>query len=79
VVTKANSVRVNIWVSKDLKEWFQSYAEKCGMSMSSLMAFALFQFREKEEGKRMLESLERVIAKVEKMSKEELESLKSEI
>lgn len=41
--------RVNIFLNPDVKQWFQDEASNMGVSMSALMAMALYQFKEQKE------------------------------
>ena len=47
--TKLNLERVTIFISAEMKEWYKIEASKMGLSMSALMATALYQHREQKE------------------------------
>lgn len=43
------TVRVGVIMGTDVRDWFKSRAYDMGVSMSSLMAVALHQYREQQE------------------------------
>ncbi len=50
--------RSNIFINADVKEWYREESAKMGVSMSALMAMALYQFKEQKEMILRMESQE---------------------
>jgi len=87
----ADKARVNIFVSKEVKDWYKEKASEAGMSMSSLMAFALKRYKEEKQredevynwfDEKEKETLDEVARKVldkvfKKMSQEIFEEVKN--
>lgn len=65
-----NTVRVNITVSNELKNWYVEQSEKAGMSMASLMSMALYQYSEQKEGMKALSNISMLNEMMKGISKE---------
>jgi len=48
----AETVRVNIYVSKEIKEYYEQQASRTGASMSAVMAMALLDSMERQQAER---------------------------
>jgi len=46
------TVRVNIYVSKEIREYYEQQANKAGTSVSAVMAMALLENMERKESER---------------------------
>lgn len=87
----ADKARVNIFISKEVKEWFKDKSSDAGISMSALMAFVLKKYKEEQEreeevynwfNEKEKETLDKVARKVfdkvfDKMSQEIFEEVKN--
>jgi hypothetical protein len=65
--------RVNIAISNDLKDWFQSQAEGFGCSMSAMMVIALAQYKQQSEGLAAMNSLSELKELMEQIQKKGIE------
>jgi len=48
-VDKKETVRAGFIIGTDVKDWYKRRAKSVGVSMSSLMAIALYEYKEKVE------------------------------
>jgi hypothetical protein len=59
--------RVNITMSEDLKNWYNSLAKEMGMPTSSLMCLALAQYREQKQAVSIMENMPKFFEELQKM------------
>lgn len=52
------TARVNIFMSKDLKQWYKDRSSDTGISMSSMMAIALSEYKDQKETIQILKTME---------------------
>lgn len=62
--------RVNIYLSSDLKKWYQDKADEMGLSMSQLMQFALSIYMEQQSLLKSMPSILGQMKEVMALSKE---------
>jgi len=52
MVDKAETVRVGIYMSKELRDYYEQQASRIGASMSAVMAMALLETMERQQADR---------------------------
>lgn len=67
---KSDKARVNITISMDVKEWFQKQAESFGCPMSSMMAIALAQYKQQQEGMGVMKEMGKLYELIEQIQKD---------
>jgi hypothetical protein len=67
---KVERTRVNITISNELKEWYQKQAESFGCPMSSMMAIALAQYKQQQEGLTMMQNMGKLNELLEQLQKQ---------
>jgi hypothetical protein len=63
------TVRVNVTISTDLHKWYSNEANLYGCSVSSLMAIALAQYKQNQEGLNALKDINGIMGKIQDLSK----------
>lgn len=71
----ANEIRVNIRVSKQVKEWFENKSEETGISQSALMSMALSDHIEQKEGLKAMGNMSFFIDKLDQIGVDKLAQL----
>ena len=66
-MVEKNTERVNITMSKDVKQWFMGESEKSGISMAGLMALALNQYKQSQEMMMVMKGIGNMSELVDKM------------
>jgi len=52
MVEKAETVRVNVYMSKEIRDYYEQQAARVGASMSAVMAMALLESMERQQADR---------------------------
>lgn len=78
--SKENMIRMNLYMPKQYKEWLERKSVSTGVTMSSIIITALKTYMDQQDYielmPKMIEVLEK-IDKLENMSKEDLEGVKT--
>lgn len=48
-IDKDKTARVNIFMSKELKQWYKDKSKETGISMSAFMAIALSEYKDQKD------------------------------
>jgi uncharacterized pyridoxal phosphate-containing UPF0001 family protein len=66
-MARENTVRVTITLTEDLKDWFQSQAEMYAVPMSGMMAIAMAQYRQQQEGMKAMQDMSSLYEKLQEI------------
>lgn len=62
------TVRVNVTISNELKEWYTKEAKSYGCSVSSMMAIALAQYKQNQESINAFKDMNSVIDRLQQLA-----------
>ncbi len=74
-MARENTTRVTITLSEDLKEWFQAEAETYAIPMSGMMAIAMAQYKQQQEGIKAMQDMGSLYEKLQSIE-DKLEKVK---